>query len=98
MKRTLLVLAMIVSTSGAAAEPGPLRNAYFGEMYSTIFPDAPGYQREMLEAFQTLGSLKDKQEWFYKYVVSNTRGENPQHPPFDKGPGTTKDSPSWFGT
>jgi hypothetical protein len=63
---------------------------YLGEMYSTIFPNALGFKQETLEALRTLQSLKDRQEWFYKYVVSNTRGENPQHPPFFKGPETTK--------
>jgi hypothetical protein len=63
---------------------------YLGEMYSAIFPDAPGYRREDLEELRTLQSLKDKQDWFYKYVVSNNRGANPTHPPFYMGPETTK--------
>jgi len=63
---------------------------YLGEMYSTIFPHAPGYLQEDLEQLRTLQSLKDKQDWFYKYVVSNNRGDNPSHPPFYKGPETTK--------
>lgn len=63
---------------------------YLGEMYSTIFPDAPGYHQQTLEELRALDSLKEKQQWFYKYVVSNTRGENPQHPPFYRGPETTK--------
>ena len=63
---------------------------YLGEMYSTIFPEAPGYQQETLKALRTLQSLKDKQTWFYEYVVSNTRGKNPQHPPFYQGAETTK--------
>ena len=63
---------------------------YLGEMYSTIFPAAPGYQQETLKALRTLQSLKDKQTWFYEYVVSNTRGKNPQHPPFYQEAETTK--------
>jgi hypothetical protein len=63
---------------------------YLGEMYSTIFPDAPGYHQETLESLRNLQSLKDKQEWFYKFVVSNTRGANPAHPPFYQGAETTK--------
>jgi hypothetical protein len=63
---------------------------YLGEMYSTIFPNAPGHLQSNLEQLRSLQSLKDKQNWFYKYVVSNTRGENPSHPPFYKGPETTK--------
>ncbi|WP_223428538.1 DUF3604 domain-containing protein [Tateyamaria pelophila] len=63
---------------------------YLGEMYSTIFPDAPGHEQDDLEELRTLESLKDKQDWFFKYVVSNNRGDNPSHPPFYMGPETTK--------
>ncbi len=63
---------------------------YLGEMYSTMFPDAPGFQQADLQTLRTLESLEDKQSWFYKYVVSNTRGENPSHPPFYAGPETTR--------
>jgi hypothetical protein len=63
---------------------------YLGEMYSTIFPDAPGHGQDDLEQLRTLESLEDKQAWFYKYVVSNNRGDNPSHPPFYQGPETTK--------
>lgn len=63
---------------------------YLGEMYSAIFPDAPGYGQADLEELRNLQSLKDKQDWFFKYVVSNNRGANPSHPPFYKGPETTK--------
>lgn len=63
---------------------------YLGEMYSTIFPDAPGYMQDDLEQLRTLETLEDKQQWFYKYVVSNNRGENPSHPPFYQGPETTQ--------
>lgn len=63
---------------------------YLGEMYSTIFPDAPGHLQDDLQALRGLESLEDKQAWFYKYVVSNNRGDNPSHPPFYKGPETTK--------
>lgn len=63
---------------------------YLGEMYSTIYPDAPGHREPDLEALRNLQSLKDKQDWFYKYVVSNNRGANPSHPPFYQGPETTK--------
>lgn len=63
---------------------------YLGEMYSTIFPDAPGYAQDDLQQLRSLQTLKDKQEWFYKYVIANNRGENPTHPPFYQGPETTK--------
>lgn len=63
---------------------------YLGEMYSTIFPDAPGYDQDDLKQLRTLESLEDKQNWFFKYVVANNRGDNPSHPPFYQGPETTK--------
>ncbi len=63
---------------------------YLGEMYSAIYPQAPGYREETLHTLRNLQSLKDKQQWFYQYVVSNTRGANPQHPPFYQGPKTTE--------
>ena len=63
---------------------------FLGEMYSTIFPDAPGHRQETLAELRNLQSLKDKQEWFFKYVVSNNRGDNPSHPPFYMGEETTK--------
>ena len=63
---------------------------YLGEMYSTIYPDAPGHLQDDLVALRNLQSLEEKQQWFFKYVVSNNRGENPQHPQFYMGPETTK--------
>ena len=63
---------------------------YLGEMYSTIFPDAPGYLQDNLQKLRNLQSLEEKQQWFYQYVISNNRSDNPTHPPFYKGPETTK--------
>ncbi|MGI9363828.1 MAG: DUF3604 domain-containing protein [Rhizobiaceae bacterium] len=63
---------------------------YLGEMYSAIFPDAPGHLQDDLQQLRGLESIEDKQNWFFKYVVANNRGENPTHPPFYMGPETTK--------
>lgn len=63
---------------------------YLGEMYSTMFPEAPGFLDEDLVKLRNLQSLEEKQQWFFKYVVSNTRGADPQHPPFFQGPETTQ--------
>ena len=49
---------------------------YIGEMYSTIYPDAPGYDNDDLVTLRSLETLKQKQEWFYNYVLKNAR-ENP---------------------
>lgn len=63
---------------------------YLGEMYSTIYPDAPGHDQDDLKQLRTLDTIKDKQEWFYNYVIANNRSEKPTHPPFYMGPETTK--------
>ncbi len=63
---------------------------YMGEMYSTMFEDAPGHNNEDLVALRGLESLEDRQEWFIKYVVSSNRSATPQHPPFYAGAGTAK--------
>jgi hypothetical protein len=63
---------------------------YLGEMVTTMFPDAPGHLDETIVELRNLQSMKEKQEWFFKYVVSNTRGANPQHPPFWQGEDTTR--------
>jgi hypothetical protein len=63
---------------------------YIGEMYSTIIEGAPGHDNPDLEDLRTLSSLEEKREWFIKYVVSNNRGDTPQHPNFFAGPSTVK--------
>jgi len=63
---------------------------YLGEMYSTIFKDAPGHDQDDLKTLRNLTSLEQKREWFLKYVVSNNRGATPQHPSFFAGEGTVK--------
>ena len=63
---------------------------YLGEMYSTMVPDAPGHDQELLQQLRTLSSLQEKQQWFLKYVVANNRGAKPSHPSFFAGPETVK--------
>jgi len=63
---------------------------YLGEMYSTIFNDAPGHDNPDLETLRTLTDLEERQAWFVKYVVSSNRGLTPQHPDFFAGPATVK--------
>ncbi len=63
---------------------------YLGEMYSTMYVGAPGFDQELLEELRTMTELKDRREWFAKYVVANNRGTTPQHPPFYAGEETTK--------
>ena len=150
MKRLLLSTALWVTATFVAADPNPLRNAYFGEthlhtafsldayiggtrlmpadslayargepvtlpdgttaqhkrpldfaavtdhaeylgeMYSTMFEGAPGHDNEDLVALRGLKSLKEKQGWFIKYVVSSNRSSTPRHPPFFAGPETAR--------
>ncbi len=63
---------------------------YIGEMYSTMYDDAPGHDNEDLETLRTLTDIEDRQSWFFKYVVSSNRSTTPQHPSFYAGPATTK--------
>lgn len=63
---------------------------YLGEMVTTIFPDAPGHRDEKVEKLRNLQSLEEKQQWFFKYVVGNTRSANPSHPDFWQGEDTTR--------
>lgn len=64
---------------------------YIGEMFSAINPGAPGYDQEKLKELRNLQTLEEKQNWFYKYVISVNRGDaKPAHPDFYAGPETTK--------
>ncbi len=63
---------------------------YLGEMYSTIFPDAPGHDNEDLETLRNMTDITQRQQWFFQYVVSSNRSTTPQHPPFFAGPETAK--------
>ena len=63
---------------------------YMGEMYSTMFEDAPGHDNEDLEELRTMTDIEDRQQWFFKYVISSNRSATPSHPPFYAGPVTTK--------
>jgi hypothetical protein len=63
---------------------------YIGEMYSTMVEGAPGHDQDLLKQLRGLTTLKEKQEWFLKYVISSNRSSNPTHPPFFVGPETTK--------
>ena len=63
---------------------------YMGEMYSTMYRDAPGHDQELLQELRGLTRLEDKQAWFAKYVIENNRGTTPQHPEFFAGEETVK--------
>jgi hypothetical protein len=55
---------------------------YMGEMYSTLNEGAPGYDNPLIEQLRGLSDIKEREQWFFKYVISNNRGETPQHTEF----------------
>ena len=63
---------------------------YIGEMYSTMFDDAPGHDDPKLEELRTMTDVEQRQMWFFKYVILSNRSATPQHPSFFAGPGTAK--------
>lgn len=63
---------------------------YLGEMYSTLNEGAPGHDQELLQQLRELTGFEDRERWFVKYVVSNNRGDKPQHPAFFAGPETVQ--------
>lgn len=63
---------------------------YIGEMYSTMFNDAPGHDNDDLKTLRGLTDIEERQQWFFNYVVSSNRSATPQHPSFYAGPATTK--------
>ncbi len=63
---------------------------YLGEMYTTMVEGAPGHDDELVKELRSLTDPEERVQWFLKYVVSNTRGDNPKHPEFFAGTATTK--------
>ena len=63
---------------------------YMGEMYSALNSDAPGHDNPLITQLLGLNDIKEREQWFYKYVISNNRGDKPQHTEFFAGEGTVK--------
>ena len=63
---------------------------YIGEMYSTFTEGAPGHDQELLEQLRNLSTIRERQEWFLKYVQGPNRGTDPRHPEFYAGIETTR--------
>lgn len=63
---------------------------YIGEMYSTLNKDAPGFDNPLIQQLRGLSDIKDREAWFYKYVISNNRGDTPGHTEFFAGDSTIK--------
>ncbi|MEP6391409.1 MAG: DUF3604 domain-containing protein [Halioglobus sp.] len=58
---------------------------YLGEMYAALHPGSPGSDQPQIKELVALTAPADRRDWFLKYVISNTRGANPQHLPFYPG-------------
>tara|TARA_R110002110_G_scaffold406421_1_gene626414 strand:+ start:233626 stop:235434 length:1809 start_codon:yes stop_codon:yes gene_type:complete len=63
---------------------------YIGEMYSTLNEGAPGYDNPLIQQLRSLSSVEEREKWFFKYVISNNRGDTPQHTDFYAGEETAK--------
>ena len=63
---------------------------YIGEMYSTLNKGAPGHDNPLVQQLLGLSDIKQREQWFFKYVISNNRGAKPQHTDFYAGPETAK--------
>lgn len=63
---------------------------YIGEMYSTMYEDAPGHDNDDLKTLRAMTDMEERQKWFFKYVISSNRSATPSHPPFYAGPATTR--------
>jgi hypothetical protein len=63
---------------------------YIGEMYSTLNKGAPGYDNPLIEQLRGLSDIKEREQWFFKYVISNNRGAKPGHTEFFAGEETIK--------
>jgi hypothetical protein len=61
---------------------------YIGEMYTTMIAEAPGHNDPRVQQLRGLQGLKERQQWFFKYVISNNRSAEPKHPEFYRGPET----------
>lgn len=63
---------------------------YMGEMYSTLNKGAPGYDNPLIQQLRGLSDIKEREHWFFKYVISNNRGAKPGHTEFFAGDETIK--------
>ncbi|MCX2979580.1 DUF3604 domain-containing protein [Halieaceae bacterium IMCC14734] len=63
---------------------------YLGEMYSALNADAPGHDNPLIQQLLGLQDIKQREQWFFKYVISNNRGDEPGHTDFYAGVETEK--------
>jgi hypothetical protein len=65
---------------------------YIGEMYAALHPGSEGSDDPLIQQLLGLEGIEERQQWFFKYVVSNSRGDNPKHTPFFPGFGAVKNA------
>ena len=65
---------------------------YLGEMYAALHPGSAGSDQPQIQELVALTDPADRRDWFLKYVISNTRGANPQHLPFYPGDAVVRSS------
>ncbi len=63
---------------------------YMGEMYSALNEGAPGHDNPLVQQLLGLTDTRDREQWFFKYVISNNRGDKPGHTDFFAGEETVK--------
>lgn len=63
---------------------------YIGEMYSALHEGAPGHDNPLIQQLLQLSDIKEREQWFFKYVISNNRGDKPGHTEFYAGDSTVK--------
>jgi hypothetical protein len=58
---------------------------YLGEMFAAQHPGTPGADAPEIRQLVTMTNPAERRDWFLKYVVGNSRGDNPTHLPFYPG-------------
>jgi hypothetical protein len=62
---------------------------YIGEMYTVMYPDAPGYNSTQAKQLRNVKGLEEAEKLFVDLVVSSNRSATPQHPELYAGEMTT---------
>ena len=58
---------------------------FLGEMYAAFHPESEAHQIDEIQQLVGLVDMKERRQWFLKYVVGNNRGDKPSHLPFYPG-------------
>jgi hypothetical protein len=58
---------------------------YLGEMYAALNPGTPGHDNPIIQQLIKLTDPDERQSWFMKYVISNSRSATPKRTDFYPG-------------